>query len=88
MTRNSRQHPDISVSVKVELGDAERSKATLKALIPDNHNFPKGLSLTMSARGSVIAIQLRGRSVPVETLVSTLDEILEHISICQKVMQK
>jgi hypothetical protein len=88
MTHSSRPHPDVSISVKVELKDAQRAKATLKALIPDNHNFPKGLSLTMSTRGSVILMELCGRSVPTETLVSTLDEIMEHVSVCQKVMQK
>ena len=88
MTRSLERHPDISVSVKVELKDAQRSKATLKALIPDNHNFPKGLSLNMSTRGSVMSLRLHGRSVPVATLVSTLDEILEHVSLCQKVMPK
>jgi hypothetical protein len=88
MTHNSQRHPDISVSVKIELKDAQRSNAILNALIPDNHNFPKGLSLSMSTRGSLMRLRLQGNSIPVETLVGTLDEILEHISLCQKVMQK
>ena len=86
MTHNTPPHPDVSVSVKINMKTAKRSKAALKALIPDNHTFPEGLSLAMSASGPVLSLRLEGRSVRVETLVSTLDEILEHVSLCQKVM--
>jgi hypothetical protein len=88
MTRSSRQYPDISISVKIDLGTSKRSRATLKALIPDNLNFPKGMSLMMSSRGSIISLQLCGKSIGFDTLTSTLDEVLEHISVCQKVMPK
>ncbi len=62
------------------------AKATVKALIPDNINFPKGLSLKVFSRGSTVAIELTGKNVPAATLLSTLDEILEHISVAKKVM--
>ena len=86
MTHNSRHPPKISVSVKVHLGTAGKSKSILKALIPDNVNFPKGLSLKMFTRGPILHIQLYGKSVSAETLASTVDEILEHVSLCKKVM--
>jgi hypothetical protein len=40
----------------------------------------------MSARNSILSIQAHSKKVPVATMVSTLDEILEHISVAQKVM--
>ena len=86
MTHSSQHRPEISVSVKVDLGTSGNSRSILKALIPDNVNFPKGLSLKMFTRGPFLHIQLDGKSVSSETLASTLDEILEHVSLCKKVM--
>jgi hypothetical protein len=88
MTRSSPPHPDISVSVKIGLGTSRQSKVTLNALIPDNVKFPKGLTLKMSTKGSALFVELSSKSTPVETLLNTLDEILEHVSVCQKVMPK
>jgi hypothetical protein len=44
------------------------------------------LSVKMSARNSILTIQAHGKKVPVSTMVSTLDEILEHVSVAKKVM--
>jgi hypothetical protein len=62
------------------------AKAALKALIPDNVNFPKGLSMRMFSRGSTLAIEITGRNVPAATVLNTIDEVLEHVSVAQKVM--
>ena len=88
MIHNSQQYPDVFISVRVDLQSGKRSHATLNALIPDNHTFPKGLSLKISCRGQIMSVRVSGKSVKIETVVSTLDEILEHISVCQKVMPK
>jgi Transcription factor Pcc1 len=87
MIRNlPRGHLDIAVGVEVPFSSSEEAKAAVKALIPDNINFPKGLSLKMFSRGSRLAIELTGKNIPTATLLSTLDEILEHISVAKKVM--
>ena len=88
MTHNSPPRPDVTVSVRIGLGTSRQSKATLNALIPDNVKFPKGLTLKMSTKGSALLIEFSSKSAPVETLLNTLDEILEHVSVCQKVMPK
>jgi hypothetical protein len=62
------------------------ANAALKALIPDNVNFPKGLSMRMFSRGSTLAIEITGRNVPTATVLNTIDEVLEHVSVAQKVM--
>ena len=86
MTQNSRPHPDIIIKVKLDFETPPKCKAVLKALIPDNVNFPKGLSVKMSARKSTLYIQVTGRSLSAKTIESTVDEILEHAAVCQKVI--
>ncbi len=87
MTRNLQRHLDIEISVDILFSGSAEAKATLKALIPDNVNFPKGLSMKMFSRGSTLAIEITGRNVPAATVLSTLDEVLEHVSVAQKVME-
>jgi len=42
--------------------------------------------MRMFSRGSTLAIEITGRNVPAATVLSTLDEVLEHVSVAQKVM--
>jgi tRNA/tmRNA/rRNA uracil-C5-methylase (TrmA/RlmC/RlmD family) len=77
---------DIAVGVEIPFSSSAEAKAAMKALIPDNVNFPKGLSMKMFSRGSTLAIELTGKKIPAATILSTLDEILEHISVTKKVM--
>lgn len=79
-------HLNIEVGVKIPFSSSAEAKAAVKALIPDNINFPKGLSMKMFSRGSRLAIELTGKNIPTATILSTLDEILEHISVAKKVM--
>jgi hypothetical protein len=74
------------VSVDIPFSSSAQARAAVKALIPDNVNFPKGLSMKMFSRGSTLAIELTGRNVPAATILNTLDEVLEHISVSKKVI--
>jgi hypothetical protein len=74
------------MSVDILFSSSAKAKAALKALIPDNVNFPKGLSMRIFSRGSTLAIEISGRNVPAATILNTIDEVLEHISVAQKVM--
>lgn len=38
------------------------------------------------SKGSSLAIELAGKNVPASTVLNTLDEVLEHISVSKKVM--
>ena len=77
---------NIAVEVEIPFSSSAEAEAAVKALIPDNINFPKGLSMKMFSRGSRLAIELTGKKIPAATILSTLDEILEHISVAKKVM--
>jgi hypothetical protein len=80
------RHLNIAVGVEIPFSSSAEANAAVKALIPDNINFPKGLSMKMFSRGSRLAIKLTGKNIPTATILSTLDEILEHISVAKKVM--
>lgn len=86
MIRNLRRHLDLAISVDIPFPSSAEAKAAMKALIPDNVNFPKGLSMKMFSRGASLFIELTGRNVPAATAIGTLDEVLEHISVAKKVM--
>jgi len=62
------------------------AKAVLNALIPDNVNFPKGLSMRMFSSGSALRIEITGISIPIATIVNTLDEVLAYVYMSKKVM--
>jgi hypothetical protein len=81
-----RRQLNIAVEVEIPFSSSAEAEAAVKALIPDNINFPKGLSMKMFSRGSRLAIELTGKNIPTATILSTLDEILEHISVAKKVM--
>ncbi len=72
--------------VDIPFSSSAEAKAAVNALIPDNVNFPKGLSMKIFSKGATLAIQLTGKNVPALTILNTLDEVLEHISISKKVM--
>lgn len=74
------------MSVDIPFSSSAQAKAAVKALIPDNLNFPKGLSMKMFSKGATLAIELNGKNVSTATILSTLDEVLEHVSVSKKVM--
>jgi hypothetical protein len=57
----------------------------MSALVPDNVNFPKGLSMKMTSRDSILVLEFLSK-VGINTLLNTVDEVLEHISIARKVI--
>jgi Transcription factor Pcc1 len=82
----SRTHLNIEVRLEICFSTTAQAKVAMKALIPDNVNFPKGLSMKMFSRGSMLTIELTGKNIPTPIMLSTLDELLEHISVAKKVM--
>jgi len=79
-------HLSVTVQIEVAFSNGAEAKTVMKALIPDNVDFPEGLSMKMFPRGSTLQIELVGKNVPIATVLGTIDEILEHISVAKKVM--
>ena len=71
---------EIKFSKKAELN------AIMNALIPDNINFPKGLAMQIHSKDNNILLLEFFCNVGIETLLNTVDEVLDHISIAKKVI--
>jgi hypothetical protein len=85
MTQDSKRPEfELSVTLGIPFSDAKAARAAIKALIPDNVNMPKGLSIAMSSKGSLVSIAVCADKVQMSTIVNTVDEILEHISVARK----
>jgi hypothetical protein len=77
----------VEIKVRIEIGLSGKSelRAIMSALVPDNINFPKGLSMKMSSRDNILVLEFLSKA-GINTLLNTVDEVLEHISIGRKVI--
>ncbi len=64
----------------------EKAVAIKKALEPDNINFPKDLSLEIENLGDKLVVSFKNRG-DTKKLISTVDEVLEHIQLALKVIE-
>ncbi|MFQ5969352.1 MAG: KEOPS complex subunit Pcc1 [Nitrososphaerales archaeon] len=78
--------PQIKVTLRLDLKDGKKVLYVMKALIPDNVNFPRGLSMDMNAEGKFLILSFKS-SRKLDSLISTIDEILEHISTMNQVLR-
>jgi len=75
----------VNVILRLDLGDRKKVRSVMKALIPDNINFPRGLSMDINTEGSVLILSFKS-SRKLESLISTVDEVLEHISAMNRIL--
>lgn len=85
MTKNLR-HLDVAVDACISFASSAQARAAVKALIPDNVNMPKDLSLRMFSKGKGVFVEIKAIGVPMATVINTLDEVLKHLSVAKKVM--
>ena len=64
----------------------EKAVAIKKALEPDNIDFPKDLSLKIENIGDQLVVSFKNRG-DTKKLISTVDEVLEHIQLALKVIE-
>lgn len=87
MSPNPPTPPEISAFIQIRFNKKNEMYAVLRSLIADNINFPNGLSIEMSPRDDDNNLLLWvSCKVGFETLLNTINELLEHISIAQKVI--
>jgi hypothetical protein len=72
--------------IEIKFSKKAEMNAIMKALIPDNINFPNGLSMQMFSKDNNILLLEFFCNVGIETLLNTVDEVLDHISIAKKVI--
>jgi hypothetical protein len=76
----------ITIYIELDLEDEGKRDAIMKSLIADNINFPKGLQMQMHPlSGNALSIEFQSDG-SVDTISSTVDEVLSHISIGKMVL--
>ena len=78
----------LTCKIKVSLHDNPKKKASaiIEALQPDNVNFPKGLSLEIKNIDNELVFNFESIG-NTKKLVSTVDEILDHIKVTLGVIE-
>jgi len=80
----------MSLTCKIQIAlnnlSSEKAVAIKKALEPDNINFPKDLSLEIENLGDQLVVSFKNRG-DTKKLISTVDEVLEHIQLALKVIE-
>jgi Transcription factor Pcc1. len=92
MSNNIKDQLYTKVTLIISIDDRKRAEAILKALIPDNINIPQSLEMEfkLSNNDSVnLILEFNARcndDRSIRTLASTIDEVLEHIDVMNKVL--
>ncbi len=78
----------LTCQVQVILNNLSKEKAdTVKrALEPDNVNFPEGLSLYVENIDNKLVFNFESKE-NMKKLISTIDEVLEHVQVALKVIE-
>jgi len=80
----------MSLTCKIQIPlnslSSEKAVAIKKALEPDNINFPKDLSLEIENLSDQLVVSFKNRG-DTKKLISTVDEVLEHIQLAIKVIE-
>jgi tRNA threonylcarbamoyladenosine modification (KEOPS) complex Pcc1 subunit len=75
----------ILVNIEIEFAKVKERDAILDTLLPDNINFPNELSMEMSVNDK--SLMINTSSTKIDTMINTIDEILQHISLAKKVIK-
>jgi hypothetical protein len=83
---NSQPLLEVTLIIDLKFSKQAETEAIFKALIPDNINFPKGLSMDMSLKGNTSIFVKFSSTTEIGTLINTVDEVLQDISLAEKVI--
>ncbi len=80
----------MKVAIRISLrGDGRLLKAIHESLVPDNVNIPEGMEIGMELSDGELRIEVSGdERVKIDTLISTLDEVLEACSMIERAMEE
>ena len=78
----------LKCNVQVTLNNISKKKAVAikNALEPDNVNFPKGLSFEIKSIDNKLVFNFQNNG-NMKKLISTVDEVLEHVHVSLGVME-
>ena len=75
---------DCKVQIHLDNLTPQKAEAVRKALEPDNVNFPENLSFHIENLNNSLLFTFHGKG-NIRTLISTIDEVLEHAQIVLRV---
>ena len=64
----------------------EKAETVRKSLEPDNVNFPENLTLQIENIDNKLVFTFQGQN-NMKSLISTIDEVLEHVQVALKVIE-
>ncbi|MCS6767642.1 MAG: KEOPS complex subunit Pcc1 [Candidatus Nitrosocaldus sp.] len=86
----------VRVTIRIRMDEPSKAMSMLESLEPDNVGIPAWLSMDFHIDGSVLVLTFEasldagsegyGSSRRVASLISTIDEVLEHIGTMARVM--
>ena len=78
----------LTCKVQVTLNNISKNKAMAvqKALEPDNVNFPENLTLEIENVDNKLVFHFESQK-NMKSLISTVDEVLEHVQVALKVIE-
>ena len=79
----------LTCKVQVTLNNISEKKAQTvrQALEPDNVNFPENLTLEIENIDNKLVFHFEGQK-NMKSLIASVDEVLEHVQVALKVMEK
>lgn len=84
--------PDICIDTKIviECKGEKEVQTIFKTLNPDNKEFPEGLKMEVQTNKTQFLLEFgfrrnNGRKNNINTLINTIEEIMEHITIIKDV---
>lgn len=83
---NSQPLLEVTLIIELKFSKQSETEAILKALIPDNINFPEGLSMDLGSKDNTTIYIKFSSSTEIGTLINTVDEVLQDISLAKKVI--
>lgn len=88
------ERPELNINADIEISSEndKELEAIRDSLYPDNINFPENIKLDMKTSNSSLLLNFRfitdsKKENSIDTLLNTIDEILEHIGIIKNVIK-
>ncbi len=88
------ERPELYINADIEISSEndKELEAIRDSLYPDNINFPENIKLDMKTSDSSLLLNFRfntdsKKENSIDTLLNTIDEILEHIGIIKNVIK-
>jgi hypothetical protein len=79
----------IRITLSMDMKDSKKAESMLNSLLPDNVGIPDNIMIDLKTDGNLLLLEFvclcDGGSVT--TLASTVDEVLEHIGIMNRVLR-